>query len=103
LPGIAINYIVDTLGRVIQFNYGYGSATPSSISTPTGTVNLSYQTVTMNYYFVANTVENAPDSFYGVSSVTIPQRPTYTFSYSGYGMIYNISAASCGRHCYGDL
>jgi RHS repeat-associated protein len=97
LPGIAINYIVDTLGRVIQFNYGYGSATPSSIGTPTGTVNLSYQMVPMNYYYVlGNTVENAPASFYAVSSVTIPQRPTYTFSYSGYGMIYSTSAASAG-------
>jgi hypothetical protein len=80
-PGIAINYIVDTLGRVIQFNYGQWpaptSTSLSSISTPTGTVSVSYQSVAMNYYYVlGNTVENAPASFYGVSCLTIPQRPT---------------------------
>ncbi|MFY9556663.1 MAG: hypothetical protein WAV47_18270 [Blastocatellia bacterium] len=29
-----------------------------------------------------------------MSSVAIPARPTYNFGYSGYGMIYNISATS---------
>ncbi len=100
-PGIAINYIVDTLGRVISFGYGAWpaptSTSLSSISTPTGTITFGYQSVTMNYnYVLGNTVENAPASFYGVSSVTIPQRPTYSFSYSGYGMIYSVSAASYG-------
>jgi hypothetical protein len=100
-PGIAINYIVDTLGRVIQFNYGQWpaptSTSLSSITTPTGTITLSYQNVTMNYSFpniVA--VENAPASFYGVSGLSIPQRPTYSFGYSGYGMIYSTSLASAG-------
>jgi hypothetical protein len=55
-PGIAINYIVDTLGRVIQFNYGEWPAPPgstllTSISTPTGGVTFNYQTVTMNQNF----------------------------------------------------
>jgi hypothetical protein len=100
-PGIAINYIVDTLGRVIQFNYGEWPAPPgstllTSISTPTGGVTLGYQTVTMNHNFQNVIVENAPVSFSAVSSVTIPQRPTYSFSYSGYGMIYNISLATGG-------
>jgi hypothetical protein len=101
-PPMAINYIVDTLGRVIQFNYG-GWPAPSStslnsISTPTGTVTLGYQTVTTNLNFPTDSVivENAPASFYGVSSVTIPSKPTYQFSYSGYGMIYNISASTFG-------
>jgi hypothetical protein len=76
-PGIAINYIVDTLGRVIQFNYGQWpaptSTSLSSISTPTGTVTFDYQNVTMNYSFLsAAAVENAPASFYGVSGLTIP-------------------------------
>src|SRR5262249_54797556 len=62
-----------------------------------GSVTFNYQTVTMNYYFtLGNPVENAPANFYGVSSVTIPQRPTYNFSYSGYGMIYSLSAISEG-------
>jgi YD repeat-containing protein len=100
-PGIAINYIVDTLGRVIQFNYGQWpaptSTSLSSITTPTGAITFSYQNVTMNYSFPnAVGVENAPASFYGVSSLTIPQRPTYSFSYSGYGMIYGTSLATAG-------
>ncbi|MEK6301164.1 MAG: RHS repeat-associated core domain-containing protein [Acidobacteriota bacterium] len=101
-PGIAINYIVDTLGRVISFNYGEWPAPPgstrlTSIRTPTGGVTFGYQTVTMNHNFQNEIiVENAPASFPAISSVTIPQRPTYQFSYSGYGMIYNISLASAG-------
>jgi YD repeat-containing protein len=96
-PGIAINYIVDTLGRVIQFNYdAYNSTNLTSISTPTGGVTFGYQTVTMNQNFQNVIVENAPVSFSAVSSVTIPQRPTHSFSYSGYGMIYNISLSTAG-------
>jgi RHS repeat-associated protein len=100
-PGIAINYIVDTLGRVIQFNYGEWPAPPgstllTSISTPTGSVTFNYQTVTMNQNFQDVIVENAPVSFSAISSVTIPQRPTHSFSYSGYGMIYSISLSTGG-------
>jgi RHS repeat-associated protein len=97
-PPMAINYIVDTLGRVIQFHYdAYNSTNLTSISTPTGTVSLGYQTVTMNPNFlVSNPIENMPSSFSAVSSVTIPQRPTCSFTYSGYGMIYNIVATSGG-------
>jgi RHS repeat-associated protein len=98
-PPIAINYIVDTLGRVIQFHYdAYNSTNLTSITTPTGTVSLAYQTVTMNPNFLLsdNPIENMPSSFSAVSSVTIPQRPTCSFTYSGYGMIYNIVATSGG-------
>jgi len=95
---MAINYIVDTLGRVIQFHYdGYNSTNLTSISTPTGAVTLGYQTVTMNPSFLlGDPIENMPASFSGISSVTIPQRPTCTFTYSGWGMIYNIVATSGG-------
>ena len=100
-PPMAINYIVDTLGRVISFNYGQwpapSSTSLSSITTPAGTVSLGYQTVTMNYNFLNGPiVENALTNFSAVSSVTIPAKPSYSFSYSGYGMIYNIAAASGG-------
>jgi len=100
-PGIAINYIVDTLGRVIQFNYGQWpaptSTSLSSITTPTGTITFGYQSVTMNYSFpAAAAVENAPASFYAVTGIAIPARPTYSFGYSGYGMVYNTSVASQG-------
>jgi RHS repeat-associated protein len=101
-PPMAINYIVDTLGRVIQFNYGEwpapSSTSLSSISSPTGGVTLGYQTVTMNPNFLRtdNLIENMPSTYSAVSSVTIPQRPTYNFTYSGWGMIYNIVATSGG-------
>jgi RHS repeat-associated protein len=97
-PPMAINYIVDTLGRVIQFHYdAYNSTNVTSITTPTGTVSLGYQTVTMGTNFLSdNPIENEPASFSGISSVTIPQRPTCNFTYSGYGMIYNIVATSGG-------
>jgi RHS repeat-associated protein len=97
-PPMAINYVVDTLGRVIEFNYdAYNSTNLTSITTPTGTVSLGYQTVTMNPNFLlSNPIENMPSSFSAVSSVTIPQRPTCAFTYSGYGMIYNIVATSAG-------
>lgn len=83
------------------FNYGQwpapSSTSLSSITTPTGTVSLGYQTVTMNTNFLLdNPIENAPASFSAISSVTIPQRPTCNFTYSGYGMIYNIVATSGG-------
>jgi RHS repeat-associated protein len=101
-PPMAINYIVDTLGRVIQFNYGEwpapSSTSLSSITTPTGTVTLGYQTVTMNPNFLLsdNPIENMPSSFSAVSSVAIPQRPTCSFTYSGWGMMNNIVATSGG-------
>jgi RHS repeat-associated protein len=101
-PGIAINYIVDTLGRVITFNYGEWPAPPgstllTSISTPAGSVTFSYQAVTMNYNFLNQPiVENAPATFSAVTNITIPAKPTYNFSYSGYGMIYSTSAVSGG-------
>jgi hypothetical protein len=96
-PDIALNYIVDTLGRVIQFNYdAYNSTNLTSISGPTGTVTLNYQTVTMNTSFQGVVVQNQPTSFSAVSSMTIPARPQYQFTYSGYGMIYQIAASSAG-------
>ncbi len=97
-PPMAINYVVDTLGRVIQFHYDTPNSTNlTSITTPAGTVSLGYQTVTMNPNFLlSNPIENMPSSFSAVSSVTMPVKPTYTFTYTGYGMIYNIVATSGG-------
>lgn len=97
-PPMAINYVVDTLGRVIQFHYDTPNSTNlTSITTPVGTVSLGYQSVTMNPNFLlSNPIENMPSSFSAVNSVTIPQRPTCNFTYSGYGMIYNIVATSQG-------
>lgn len=96
-PGIALDYIVDTLGRVIQFNYdAYNITNLTSISGPTGTLTFNYQTVTMNTNFQNVIVQNQPASFSAVSNVTIPARPQYQFTYSSYGMIYQIAASSTG-------
>ncbi len=97
-PPMAVNYVVDTLGRVIQFHYDTPNSTNlTSITTPAGTVSLEYQSVTMNPSFLlSNPIENMPSSFSAVKRVTIPQRPTCNFTYSGYGMIYNIVSTSSG-------
>src|SRR5204863_9048520 len=43
-PPMAINYVVDTLGRVIQFHYDTPNSTNlTSITTPAGTISLGYQ------------------------------------------------------------
>jgi RHS repeat-associated protein len=93
---LAIDTVTDTLGRVIQFNYaGTGL---SSISPPSGTgATFTYQTVTMNTDFQNGILtENVGSSFLGISGVTAPNRPPYAFTYSGYGMIYNVAWASGG-------
>jgi YD repeat-containing protein len=48
------------------------------------------------YDYTPKPVQNAPVSFSAVNSVIIPQRPQYQFTYSGYGMIYNISLSNVG-------
>jgi RHS repeat-associated protein len=92
---MAINYITDTLGRIIQFNYeGVGSTKPTSISTPLGTTTLQYQTVTISQYrpWLGETIiENMPTSFSALANVSTPTFYPYQFIYSGCGMIYNIS------------
>ena len=86
--------MIDTLGRVIQFNYS--STSLVSITPPAGTTaTFGYQTVTMNTNFT-NSVENVGLSFSGISSVTCENRPPYSFTYSGYGMIYGVGWSSGG-------
>src|SRR5205085_11759383 len=68
---------------------------------PTGTVSFNYQTVTMNAFFYDDygnqaATQNMPATFSGLSSLTIPARPQYQFSYSGYGMIYQVTGSSAG-------
>src|SRR5438128_8267762 len=50
----------------------------------------------MNTNFQGVVVQNQPTSFSAVSSLTVPARPQYQFTYSGYGMIYQIAASSAG-------
>ncbi len=93
----AIDYVTDTLGRVIQFNYSSDLGNRLiGISPPTGyATSFSYQTVTMNTNF-ANPIENVGSSFLGISGITAPNRPPYQLSYSGYGMVYGLSWSSSG-------
>jgi hypothetical protein len=95
-PPMALDYVVDTLGRVIQFSYSGTSLI--AINPPAGfSATLSYETVTMNTNFQNEiVVENVASSFQGVSNLTAGNRPPYTFTYSGYGMIYGINWSSGG-------
>jgi len=77
-PPMAINYIVDTLGRVISFNYGQwpapSSTSLSSITTPAGTINFGYQNVTMNYNFLnANSRERTVEFLSGQQRIDTGQ------------------------------
>jgi RHS repeat-associated protein len=95
----AIDYVTDTLGRVIQFNYdGCGALT--SITAPafgSGTRTLAqfdYQGRSLGFNFSGLTVENATygQALQTLRHVYFPATQTgYLFSYSDYGMIYNAS------------
>src|SRR5687768_14015147 len=96
--GGQIDYITDTLGRVIQFDYnivnGEGK-TLKKITLPDGeTVSFFYQTQNLTTNFSGLTVENTGygSSFSALKNVYFSATNTgYGFTYSGYGMIYNIS------------
>jgi RHS repeat-associated protein len=94
---MALDFVVDTLGRVIQFVYSGTNLT--SINPPSGyAATFSYQTVTMNTNFQNEiVVENVGSSFQGVSTLAAGYRPPYTFTYSGYGLIYSINWSSGGQ------
>jgi YD repeat-containing protein len=95
----AIDYVRDTLGRYIQFNYD-GCSNLVSITAPafgSGTRTLAqfdYQSRSLTFSFSGLSVENAS---YGqmlntLRHVYFPATQTgYLFSYSDYGMIYNAS------------
>lgn len=95
----AIDYVRDTLGRYIQFNYD-GCSSLVSITAPafgSGTRTLAqfdYQSRSLTYSFSGLSVENAS---YGQTLNTLRHvyfpatQSGYSFSYSDYGMIYNAS------------
>ncbi|MEW6213075.1 MAG: hypothetical protein AB1631_32430, partial [Acidobacteriota bacterium] len=102
-PALAIDYITDTLGRRIQFNYD-ANGVLTSISAPAfgGTsqnpltrtlVNFDYQNISISNSFSGLTVENSPGTAPAIRHVYFPATDTgYKFDYSAYGMIYNYSA-----------
>lgn len=101
----AIDYIYDTLGRIIQFNYdscnnltsidvpGYGGTALAPVTTTI--VRFDYTTAAPSTSFSGLTVENVPS---GGSQATLlshiyfPATNTgYKFTYSAYGMITTTS------------
>jgi RHS repeat-associated protein len=97
----ALWYVTDTLGRILQFDYdSCGNLT--SITVPAmneGTqviARFDYQNIYISNSFSGLTVENLPSSYpYYVSALKHiyfpPTQTGYLFSYSAYGMIYNVS------------
>ena len=96
----AISSITDTLGRVISFNYDdcnnlVSITGPGLGGTSTTLVQFDYNAVwSVSNSFSGLTVENRPTSYPVVElkHAYFPDTQTgYLFSYSAYGMIYNVS------------
>ncbi|MEW6207562.1 MAG: hypothetical protein AB1631_04295, partial [Acidobacteriota bacterium] len=94
----ALNYVTDTLGRQLQFNYD-PCANLSSITVPafgTGTTDIAkfdYQYIGISNSFSGLTVENRPTLYVpALRHIYYPTTSTgYKLDYSAYGMIYNVS------------
>jgi RHS repeat-associated protein len=101
---LAIDYVTDTQGRQIQFNYdgsgnlisitapGYGGTAQNPITRTV--VQFDYQSRLISYNFTGLTVENVPSG-----AVNVPRHVYFPgtsagllYSYSDYGMVYNVSA-----------
>jgi len=95
-PPQAIDYVTDTLGRIIQFNYdasgrlinittpGFGGTTQNPLTRTVA--QFDYQTRTLGYSFSGLAVENVAYGFDALWHVYFPATGTgYTFSYSDYG------------------
>src|SRR5581483_6426936 len=102
-PTLMLDYVTDTLGRVIQCNYDAGNNLVS-ITAPgfggtaqqpvTQTVaQFDYESRTVSNNFSGLTVENRPTQAMNfLKHVYLPATQTgYTFSYSAFGSIYNVS------------
>jgi YD repeat-containing protein len=101
---LAIAYVSDSMGRVIQFEYD-ASFNLTSITAPglggtslnpvtTTLAQFDYQSRSLGYNFSGLTVENATSgqALNTLRHVYFPVTQTgYLFSYSDYGMIYNTS------------
>ena len=94
----AIDYVTDSLGRQLQFNYD-SCANLVSITVPafdTGTtdiVKFDYQNISISNSFSGLTVENRPTgNVPALKHIFFDATDTgYKFDYSAYGMIYNVS------------
>src|SRR5262249_13485604 len=96
----AISSITDTLGRVISFNYDncnnlVSVTAPAADGTSSTVVQFDYAiNNSISTSFSGLTVENMPSTqpIIQLSHVYYPATSTgYKFTYSAYGMVYNIS------------
>ncbi|MBI3651315.1 MAG: RHS repeat protein [Acidobacteria bacterium] len=100
----AIDFVTDTLGRVVQFNYDSSSHLTSIVApgfggTSTNPVSqtiaqFDYQTVNVTTNFSGLSIERWPSSSTTsyLKHIYFPATNNgYLFTYSGYGMIYNVS------------
>jgi RHS repeat-associated protein len=101
---LAIDYVTDSLARVIQFQYdanfnltsitapGVGGTSQNPVTTTLA--QFDYQSRSLGYNFTGLTVENATSgqALNTLRHVYFPVTQTgYLFSYSDYAMIYNTS------------
>jgi RHS repeat-associated protein len=94
----AISSITDTLGRVVSFNYDscnnlVSITGPDQGGTTSTIAQFDYNVTNVSNSFSGLTIENRPTgNVVELSHIYFPQTQTgYKFSYSAYGMIYNVS------------
>jgi hypothetical protein len=99
---LSIDYVTDTLGRVIQFNYdgsyrltsidGPGFGGDSTTPVTQTVVKFDYQSITASSSFSSLTVERSPASNSCLKHVYFPATNNgYIFTYSAFGGIGNVS------------
>ena len=100
---LAIDFVTDSQGRNIQFNYnasgdlisitapGYGGTAQNPVTRTVA--QFDYQSRTLSYNFTGLTVENVPTGSVNVlRHIYFPGTNTGSlFTYSDYGMIHNVS------------
>jgi len=92
-PPAALDYVTDTLGRVIYFGYDETNGTLTSVGGFGYTVTFEYQSRTISGNFSGLTVENRPTvAINCLRRVYFPATGTgWVFSYSDFGMIHGYS------------
>ena len=104
-PTLMLDYITDTMGRIIQCNYdattnnlisisapGFGGTAQNPITTTVAQFDYERRSVSNN--FSGLTVENRPaQAMDFIKHIYMPATQTgYLFTYSAFGMIYNVSS-----------
>jgi RHS repeat-associated protein len=92
-PPAALDYVTDTLGRVIYFGYNETNGALTSVSAFGFTVNFEYESRTISGNFSGLTVENRPAvAINCLRRIYFPATGTgWRFSYSDFGMILGYS------------